>query len=375
MVNGNGTASTTVYLQSDCRPVEKWRQEAIKKCAAGVLKTSLEFNTYTSPISLLWGKNVKIKDVVSRSKFPLNPKEAGKWFIWRGSGKTPLVVWDPEGKGIILGANQLFGNYTFDKEWKNGYEALASLDKDNNKWLEGDELKNLALWFDFNQDGNSDTGEVRKLSDVGVTALGTQISQHDTKNGHIFADQGFKRTVGTQVIEGRSVDWFSSSVEGQFGLEALYGGVDEKPDAKSPNLVQAAADGSQEISGFWDWRMVDLSGEELPENMPYGSLTLIVSDKGVSGTSYVPQQLAPNKSGMGEKLIVSSIKGELSNFHGKNKGVTFSTVTPDGGKVESKAVLSSDGAQLYGETVEEFGPNRDKITYVWLARRSDDASR
>lgn len=358
--------STTVYLQSDCRPVEKWKQEIIKTCDVPI---TAYFNAYSSPVSLLWGEGTKIKDISSRSKFPINPKEAGKWFIWKGSGKTPLVVWDPEGTGVIVAAAQLFGNHTFDKEWKNGYEPLGSLDKDHNDWLEGEELKGIALWFDFNQDGISDTGEVKKPSDVGVFAIGTKSSQDDLKNGNIFADKGYKRKVGDKVIEGRSVDWFSGSVEGRFGVEALYGGSSEGKDAASAENRNKEMAPSKDVAGIWDWRMVDFSKQELPENMPRGSFTLLVDDNGVSGTSYVMQETAPNKSGIGEQLIASQITGSLSNVAGKNPGVIFTSVTPNGGKVESKAVLSDDGRVMYGETTEESGPNRDPIRYGWVAHR------
>ena len=358
--------STKVYLQSDCRPVEKWKQALIQKCEVPI---TAYFNTYTSPVSLLWGEDTKIKDIFSRSKFPLNPKEAGKWFVWKASGKTPLVVWDPEGTGIILSAKQLFGNHTFEKEWKNGYEPLGSLDKDHNDWLEGEELKGIALWFDFDQDGVSDTGEVKKPSDVGVFAIGTKSSQDDLKNGNIFADKGYKRKVGDKVIEGRSVDWFSASVEGRFGVEALYGGSSEGNDGGSAENARKAINPSKDVAGIWDWRMVDFSKQELPENMPRGSFTLLVDDNGISGTSYVMQETAPNKSGIGEQLIASQITGSLSNVAGKTPGVIFTSVTPNGGKVESKAVLSDDGRLLYGETTEESGPNRDPIRYGWVAQR------
>ena len=40
--------------------------------------------------------------------------------------------------------------------WDNGYEALQSLDDNQDGKLEGDELKGLAIWQDRNCDGISD---------------------------------------------------------------------------------------------------------------------------------------------------------------------------------------------------------------------------
>jgi hypothetical protein len=152
-------------------------------------------------------------------------------------------------------------------------------------------------------------------------------------------------------------------------MEALYGGSSEGNDAGSAQNARKAINPSKDVAGIWDWRMVDFSKQELPENMPRGSFTLLVDDNGISGTSYVMQETAPNKSGIGEQLIASQITGSLSNVAGKNPGVIFTSVTPNGGKVESKAVLSDDGSLLYGETREESGPNRDPIRYGWVARR------
>lgn len=359
--------SVSGYLYADCSPVEPWKVKLLNdlKCP----KVQTVFRELTSPVSLIWGSDVKIKDVISRSKFPLNPSEAGRWFVWRASGLTPLVVWDPEHKGDITKASQLFGNYTWDKKWKNGYEPLATLDSDNSGWLEGAELEKLSLWFDFNQDGISDNGEVRRLSDVGVTAIGVKSSYEDPSTHNIFADQGFKRIVNGQQIQGLSVDWFTGSSEERLGLEVLYPELPVVPAALAPANIADKDKLTSGIAGFWDWRAVDQSGAELPENLPSGSFIIYETDEGVRGSSFNTQRLAPNRSGMSEKVIRSVLQGEVVKRSDKKVQVTFSTTTLNGEKVETIAQLSDDKRTLRGITTEEQGPGQEKIQYGWIARR------
>lgn len=361
----------TGLLYKDCRPVEPWKQKAIDagKCSVEI---SASYNEFTSPVSLLWSADVKIREVSSRSKFPLNPKEAGKWFVWRGSGLTPLVVWDPANGGVITSAAQLFGTHTWGKEWKHGYEPLASLDKDRNGWLENDELKDLALWFDFNQDGISDKGEVKQLADVDVTALGVQVTATDEKNGEVHAAKGFRRSVRGSVVEGASVDWFSGPEDGRFGMEALDEGVLQVAQniEKATNPATASFDSLDEVSGLWDWRVVDRDSEELPENMPHGTIVLYSTNKEIKGTVYVTEQFAPNKSGIGERVSHRPITGVAKLGEKGRPQVAFSTTSPAGGVVESIAQLSEDGMYLAGVTTESQEQGKAPLKYAWVARRA-----
>ena len=372
-MNGVSTHSWrgTALLYKDCRPVEPWKQKAIDDAQCSVA-LSANFNEYTSPVSLLWAADVTIREVASRSKFPLNPKDAGKWFVWRGSGLTPLVVWDPAKKGVIISAEQLFGTHTWGKEWKHGYEPLSSLDKDTNGWLEGEELKDLALWFDFNQDGISDKGEVKQLNDVAVTALGVKVTATDDKNGEVHAAQGFRRTVKGAVVEGASVDWFSGAEDGRFGMEALDENVLQvaKTIGQDKNSSAANFDPLDEVSGLWDWRVVDKDSEELPENMPHGTIVLYSTNKEVAGTVYVTDQFAPNKSGIGERVSYRPIAGVAKPGERGRAQVSFSTTSPAGGVVESVAQLSEDGMYLAGITTEPQGQGKAPLKYGWVARRA-----
>ena len=79
---------------------------------------------------------------------------------------------------MVSGA-QLFGGYTWEIFWRNGYEPLAVLDADGDAMLSGDELAGIALWFDRNSNGVSDRGEVQTLAEAGITALSTRPTATD----------------------------------------------------------------------------------------------------------------------------------------------------------------------------------------------------
>ena len=89
---------------------------------------------------------------------------------------TALLVWDPQGTGKITSGTQLFGSATWWMLFPNAYAALDALDDSRDGWLTGKELMSLALWFDRNQNGVSDPGEVVPLSKTEVVGIATQAT-------------------------------------------------------------------------------------------------------------------------------------------------------------------------------------------------------
>lgn len=81
------------------------------------------------------------------------------------------VRFDLDGTGRVTSGRQLFGNVIWWMFWESGYQALAALDDDHDGWLQGRELAGLVLWFDRNQNGISDPGEVIPIEQAGVEAL------------------------------------------------------------------------------------------------------------------------------------------------------------------------------------------------------------
>ena len=99
-----------------------------------------------------------------------------------------FLVWDPQDTGNITSARQLFGSYTFELFWKDGYEALSSLDDDGNGALTGNELRGMSVWFDRNGDGKSSREEVIPLKKLSVTSIATMATKCD--DIHPMNDRG-----------------------------------------------------------------------------------------------------------------------------------------------------------------------------------------
>jgi hypothetical protein len=89
------------------------------------------------------------------------------------NGTTGILVWDPDRTGAITSGRQLFGSVTWWFFFKNGYEALASLDDNGDTILSGPELRGLAVWVDGNGNGVSDPGEVTPVESFGVASIST----------------------------------------------------------------------------------------------------------------------------------------------------------------------------------------------------------
>ena len=89
---------------------------------------------------------------------------------------TALLVWDPQGTGKITSGTQLFGSATWWMLFPDAYAALDALDDSRDGWLTGRELNGLALWFDRNQNGISDPGEVVALSNSPIVGIATKAT-------------------------------------------------------------------------------------------------------------------------------------------------------------------------------------------------------
>ena len=85
--------------------------------------------------------------------------------------KAAWLVFDGKQSGQITSGLQMFGSVTFWIFWRDGYQALGSLDANGDDKLTGDELAGLALWHDADGDGVSDPGEVRPIAEHGIDQL------------------------------------------------------------------------------------------------------------------------------------------------------------------------------------------------------------
>ena len=145
----------------------------------------------------------------------IDPK-AGVAFDLDGSGErrswgwtttnAAWLVFDHDRTGRITSGLQMFGNVTFWIFWRDGYDALASLDDNDDGELSGVELRGLSLWCDRNCNGISEAGEVVPVTDLGIARIACHGQQHST--GIPFNEHGVVFRDGTTRA---TYDWIVSS--------------------------------------------------------------------------------------------------------------------------------------------------------------------
>ncbi len=134
-----------------------------------------------SPIVLSLRSGAALNDLLApelRVNFDLDGTGRAQSYPWLRPD-TALLIWDPQHTGNVTSGRQLFGNVTWWMFWENGYQALAALDDNHDGWLRGPELAGLALWFDRNQNGVCDPGEVVPIEQAGVEALAVRATGWD----------------------------------------------------------------------------------------------------------------------------------------------------------------------------------------------------
>jgi hypothetical protein len=119
----------------------------------------------------------ELVDADARVTFDLDGSGCPRPWGWT-TDKAAWLVYDAEGQGQITSALQMLGNVTFWIFWRDGYDALRSLDDDHDGVLRGTELRGLALWQDRNRNGVSEPGEVCPVSDWGIVAISCTGETH-----------------------------------------------------------------------------------------------------------------------------------------------------------------------------------------------------
>jgi len=97
-------------------------------------------------------------------------------FDINSDGFEDVVEWVSPNDGILLmpgetanlDGTSLFGNTD---GYKDGYEKLASFDKNNDGKLTGSELTGMNVWIDENSDGKATAKEIKTLAALKITEL------------------------------------------------------------------------------------------------------------------------------------------------------------------------------------------------------------
>jgi hypothetical protein len=130
-----------------------------------------------TPLVFSLDRHAGLSDLLSDRtvRFDLNGSGLPQRYGWVRPD-TAILVWDPDGTGRVTSGRQLFGSVTWWMFWNDAYQALAALDDDRNGWLTGRELTGLALWFDRNQNGVSEPGEVMPIARTAIGGIATKAT-------------------------------------------------------------------------------------------------------------------------------------------------------------------------------------------------------
>ena len=362
--------SQALTLDSNCNPASPDDSHDI--CDDG----GIQVNYWPSPISLVWNAQADLNASIRIVRFPLDPAHPEGFYLWKASNDFPLLVFDPSHTGKVTSASQLFGNYTFGKQWKDGYDALASLDANHDGKLSGEELASLALWFDANQNGVSEPGEVQTLAQAGVEEIYLKPSRRDDRSGDIYAEPGYSIRTRGQIAAGASVDWFSKAYDSQMSAVAAFQELASKFEAVSSESKVSTRSPTKNnykdtVSGAWFWTVGN------PDRYsPKGLLTFKQKGEEVSGRSYVEVPLKRNSRELRSELLTTPISGEVTITADGVRRLHFVVKGTNGLETISDAVISPDGRTLDGYSTSSISEGRSNkkltsLSYNWTATRWD----
>jgi hypothetical protein len=153
--------------------------QTVAKVQASVRAISNKPINGITPIVFRLDRGAPLEDLLDSGKtvtFDLDGTGRSQRYTWLRP-ETGILVWDPLETGRITSGRQLFGSVTFNMFWSDGYRALDALDDNRDGALSGHELEGLAVWFDRNQDGVSQTGEVISIEAAGIVSISARATE------------------------------------------------------------------------------------------------------------------------------------------------------------------------------------------------------
>ena len=384
----------TVAFDSQCRLVTK--SAVAQMCGGKTITGRIDIEWLRgTPISLIFNLAANPLLHYTVVRVPLDPGNPDRYWEWRGSNDAPLLVYDPQHVGAITSAQQLFGNWTFGgkrmaalnassaKAWRDGFEALAELDRDLDGKISGEELEPLGLWFDQNRDAVSQAGEVRSIRETGVTTLYVSRDKVDATTGDITSTIGYERMVDGKVVSGPAVDW--SARGNDSASSVVLGRLLEPQSAQAkgsaePVLTdqapyhpssQAAARKAHDLAtGVW---MVRVDTAQTAAQAEQGVVGLLAFDGGeteqLRGMSLI--ELGVSGSGNVARIVkFSTLMGDIKLQQDNNIKLSFISES-NGSKLENSATIDATGVSMSGSTTARLADGTS-FGYRWSAKRIID---
>ena len=323
------------YILNEITPQCYWRCEGMGKYSSPILVDVFGLGYPDLLAGKEWRKDRAYKVSQSAFRFFNLDLSVPKLWEWVGPKSGILVYWkasDPKDIPSALDGSSLFGNHTFGRTWKNGYEALASLDGDKDGQIAGGELTHLWIWVDANSNALVDPGEAKAAVSY-VKALNTKATLYPS--GDAEAPKGAMLQSGAMVP---SWDWWSvvapvGSIVVQGELPKVY--YSPKVVGTAPATAKVYIWGMKgKMLGLL--RFVTVGSEQYVVSLPFGT----DPELGFFPAMFSKVHHAPGK--LDWRFI-----GGLGNL----TELAFVTGTP---------------SQLLGENARD-GLGEDKTVYSWKA--------
>lgn len=395
------------FVDKDCKTVQVSSSEESVCNATVAAKISY---IASSPISLVWeGSERDVLKKASLVRFPLDLSNSDRWYAWYGSKEAPLLVYDPSHKGEITSAQQLFGNWTFGgqrsalaissealsdasvepKPWRDGYQALETLDHNRDGEISGAELAPLALWFDENRDGVSQQGEVTPVRDNGVKGLFLGPTVTDSSDRSVRVVRGFTRIASNgSEVSGATIDWYS---EGGATVSELSAKLDFARRADASNAEHALPNGDisrrlpwaagevvrdSPLNGRWSWSDPrDKNASERGE--------LILAEKaggGISGMALSEVNLDSDLP-MQNAIAFKTLNGQITKRQGSKIELKFHSIDARGAQgsdpgLRTTAIFDTASGTLSGTTTQIVGSGstEKEVRYSWVGRKKSSSA-
>lgn len=198
------------------------------------------------PLIIDLGDNdIDLTDVEKGVYFDLDNNGFAEKTAWIGVEDGFLAL-DINENGIIDNGSELFGDKFIMPNGnvsRTGFEALTSLDENNDGIINADDtvFENLCIWIDADHDGETDEGELVSLAEYGIESIDLNFALDGTVNietGTMIAESSFV-SFGENNSRKISEFWFPvNSADTTHDGEVTVGNV--------PNFEQALID---DISG------------------------------------------------------------------------------------------------------------------------------
>ncbi|WP_338494998.1 S8 family serine peptidase [Pseudomonas trivialis] len=302
------------------------------------LSAMTTFNTYVDPLLLdLTGSGVHMTDIRDGVLFDTDHSGTLKRSGWADHSTGMLVIDD--GSGQVKDVSQMFSEYYGGKtgvegaagevRFKDGFAALASEDGNKDGVIDQRDpvWSKLRVWVDSTHDAKVDAGELKTLSELGITQINVRPTSTSTEirdGNKVLASGSF--TINGKSQEALAVDFLGDPVSNTLSVQGAGTRV-----TSTTNGISTTAYASQSTTGE------TLDAAQLGVGNVYGGSgndTLIAAPAGgwlVGGggsNTYV--------GGKGDDVFVISASDDTKNIHG-NGGHDTAIIVGDKGVVLNMA--------------------------------------